>query len=86
LQNRETKEVHDAGRSQEGPAGVNSPERNAPFPWYFFVPQKFFRTGKPLSGAEPAQKPRFPPTALLYFLKELFPGIRIETAQDSGCG
>ena len=86
LQNRETKEVHDAGRSQEGPAGVNSPERNAPFPWYFFVPQKSFRTGKPLSGAEPAQKPRFPPTALLYFLKELFPGIRIETAQDSGCG
>lgn len=39
-----------------------------------------------LSGAEPAQKPRFSPAALLYFLKELFPGIRIETAQDSGCG
>lgn len=35
LQNRETKEVHDAGRSQEGPADVNSPERNAPFLWYF---------------------------------------------------
>lgn len=86
LQKRETKEVHDAGRSQEGPAGVNSPGEKSSVPMVFFVPQKSFRTGKPLSGAEPAQKPRFPPTALLYFLKELFPGIRIETAQDSGCG
>ena len=37
LQKRETKEVHDAGRSQEGPAGVNSPGEKSSVPMVFFL-------------------------------------------------
>ena len=61
LQKRETKEVHDAGRSQEGPAGVNSPGEKSSVPMVFFCSTKVFPYRKaPVrsrAGAEAAISP-----------------------------
>lgn len=80
-----TKEVHIAGWSLDGHAEEKGLREAPLFPGIFLFLKGHFLQDT-LSGAEPAQKPRFSPAALLYFLKELFPGIRIETAQDSGSG